>query len=508
MAIAEPPIRSDVESDGDLVADFAESFCRITKGWRRGQLVKLEPFQLQILWELFELDPDTGRRRYRKALVGLPRKNAKSFLGSALALYLLTADGEPGAEVYSCAGDKEQAKIVFGQAKEMAEMDPDLNRRTHRYRDAIEDRPSGSVYKAVSAEAYTKEGLNPHGVIFDELHVQPNRELWDVMTLGSGTREQPLVVALTTAGFDKATICYELYDYGRKIKSGELQDPAFYFCWYEPSDEKADHRDPKVWRECNPALGSFLRETDLVDALLAPENVFRRYRLNQWTASQAAWLPPGAWDACKHPEFELDPELPVCVGIDIGMYHDAAAVVIAQRQPERMVLRCRIWENPHQVGSSEFLSYQLDVAEVREYLREIYQRFPAPASELEGKPRHGPEFSYDPAYFSESVQTLEEEGLAFTKFPQNESRMVPASQDFYSQIVEGKIVHDGDLTLARHIGGAVAKQTDRGWRLGRPRGKRIANDGAIAGAMAVHRALQPAPVMKRSAYEDHGLTSV
>lgn len=507
MAVANPP-RSEFLTDGDLVAEFIESHCRITKGPRRGELVDLMAWELDLLDELFEIDPSTGLRRYRRGLLGMPRKNGKSLLDSGFCLYMLTSDGEQGAEVYSCAGDKDQAKIVFGEAKQHVELDPELSQRLKIYRDVIEDPQTGSIYKALSAEAYTKEGLNPSAVAFDELHVQPNRELWDVMTLGSGTREQPMVLATTTAGFDKESICYELYSLGKKIQAGEAEGRSFFFRWWEPSNPKADHRDRAVWRECNPALGAHLRETDMEDALQAPENVFRRYRLNQWVDWNTSWLPGDAWGKCFDPILDLDPTLPVRVAIDLSQYHDAAAVGLAQAQGELIVTRARIWENPFEPGTDEFLAYQVPVADLRNYLRHVAERFPqAAAIDEHGRGIPGPEFAFDPWGMAESADMLEQEKLNMLKFPQNESRMVPASSDFYSAIMEGRIRHDGDAVLARHVNAAVAKPTDRGWRLARPKGKRVAMDGAIALGIAVHRALQPSPKPRRSAYEDRGLTT-
>jgi phage terminase large subunit-like protein len=493
-----------------MVAGFTEDHCRNHKGPQAGELVRLMPWELELLDDLFEINPETGLRRYRRALIGIPRKNGKSLLCSAIALYLLTSDGEKGAEVYSCAGDKDQARIVFGEAKRHVESDPELSAQLKVYKDVIYDPGTGSLYKCMSAEAYTKEGLNPSGVIFDEVHVQPNRELYDVMTQGSGARTQPLVVGVTTAGYDKDSLCYQLYDHGKAIQEGREVDPGFFFRWWEPSSPKADHRDPAVWRKCNPALGAHLRESDMVDALQAPENVFRRYRLNQWVDWNTSWLPPDAWENCEAAELGFDPALPVRVAIDLSQYHDAAAVAIAQNQAahDRIVVRSRIWENPYQVGTDEFLSYQVPVADLRNYLREIAERFPLPAAiDEHGRGIPGPEFAFDPWGMAESADILEQEKLNMLKFPQNESRMVPASSDFYTAVMEKRIAHDGDEVLARHVNAAVAKPTDRGWRLARPKGKRVAMDGAIAAGIAVHRALMPSPKPRRSAYEDRGLTS-
>lgn len=510
-------------SDGGFVADFFESFCRHTEGEHEGELIRLEPFQRKLLEDLFELRPN-GLRRYRKALVGMPRKNAKSTIGSGLALFGLVADNEPGAQVFSCAGDKDQAKVVFGSAKRMVEKEPELASILKTYRDVIEYPVTGSVYRALSAEAYTKEGLNPSMVIFDEVHVQPSRELWDVMNLGSGTRRQPLIVGITTAGFDPDTICGELYRYGKKVESGEISDPAFFFRWWEPADPKCDWRDPAVWAQVNPALGKFLYIEALEEASRQfPENVFRRYHLNQWTATAEAWLPFGAWGACEDKSLGLDPSLPLKVAIDLGLRHDSSAVLAAQVRDERVVLRARVWENPYSPDDRRHGDWKLDIAQVEEYLRQLFLKYPAPACEIDGKVKRGPEYCYDPAFFERSAQLLEAKGaglegaaadpfsagLAMVEFPQTDSRMIPASQQFYQQIIEKKVAHDGDPALARHIGNVTAEQKPRGaWRMSKPKGSKKKIDAAIAAAIAVYRAQEPAPKVKRSAYATHRLVTV
>ncbi len=491
-------------SDGPDVIDFIQGFCRGTKGDRAGQLIVLDQWQRDPITDLMALRPD-GLRKHRTALIGMPRKNGKSTLCSGLALYLLVMDGEPGAEVYSCAGDKEQARIVFGEAKKMVEADEQLSTLLTTYRDAIEFKRAGAVYRVLSAESYTKEGLNPSGVIFDELHVQPNRELWDVMNLGSGTRRQPLRVAITTAGYDLETICGEQYQYGKKVQAGEIDDPTFFFRWYEPSRSDCDWRDPNIWAESNPALGNFLfLEALEEDSRKVPENIFRRYHLNQWTSTETAWLPFGAWAACKEDSLELDTSLPIHVGIDIALYNDSTAVVVAQRKADRIVVRARVWENPYPEGHHQHDDWELNIFEVEEYLRELRAKYPHPACEIDDELKPGPEFNYDPAYFHRSAAVLEGEGLAMVKYPQHDSLMVPASQGLYQLIVERRLAHDGNPTLARHIGNAVADQKPRGWRLTKPKGSRRKIDAAIACAIATYRA-QIAPVVEQSIYERRDL---
>ncbi len=283
------------------VAGWIERNCAHVKGQWAGQKLVLEPWQRnEVICPLFgTLNPD-GTRRYRTALIGIPRKNGKSTLGAAMALRLLFRDGERGAEVYSCAGDRDQAAIVFEIARGMVEANAGMSAIAKVYRRAIVVPRTGSTYKVLSADSFTKHGLSPHGVIFDELHVQPSRELWDVMTTGQGARRQPLTVAITTAGYDRESICWEQFDYGRRVASGTVDDPTFFFRWWG-APEDVEWADERVWEEAQPNLGvsvsrEFMRaECRQAKAQPARQNTFRRLYLNQWTQQlldESGWTRP------------------------------------------------------------------------------------------------------------------------------------------------------------------------------------------------------------------------
>lgn len=415
----------------------------------------------------------------------MPRKNGKSTLGAALALYALVGMGEEGAQVYSCAGDRTQASIVFNEAKRMVQAEPQLASVIRVQRWHLEG-PRNSIYRVLAADAKLQQGLNPSFVIFDEVHVQPNRDLWDAMVLGMGARARPMIVGITTAGYDEGSLAFDLYTRGR---AGE-----FYFWWREPASIGADWRDPKVWAEANPALGDFLfLEALTEDVRITPESQFRRYHLNQWVNSETAWLPHGAWGDAS--DRELDPKLPVCVGIDLGTRDDSTAVVTAQRQADGVtVLRARFWQNPYPVGHSLRDEWEFDVETVVAYLRELRTKFPAAAVRIDDRTIPGPAFCYDPWGFAIPAQKLRLEGLAMIDVPQTDQRMVPAARTFYDLIVEGRIAHDGDATLAAHLRNVTPlERGDRGWRLTKPRGSSRKIDGAIAATMAVFQAQAPVP---------------
>lgn len=276
-----------------------------TKGPFAQQSFNLRPWQVKILKQLFTTQKD-GRRRYRTCLLMLPRKNGKTELAAALAIYFLLFDGEIGGEVYSAASDKDQAALVFNVAAQMIRNDAELDAQCEIIdsQKRIVHRRSGSFYRAISAEAYSKHGFNASVVIYDELHAAQTRELWDVLSTSQGARAQPMMIAITTAGYDRHSILWELYTHAKKVLERPTIDPTFLPILYEaPID--ADWTDEKVWKQANPALGDFrsLEEMRIAAArakeIPAQENTFRRLYLDQWTEQAARWIQMAAWDACN-----------------------------------------------------------------------------------------------------------------------------------------------------------------------------------------------------------------
>lgn len=329
--------RASLKKSGNNKGELAVQFFRAlrhTKGRWAGRPFDLLPWQEKIIRDLFgTLRPD-GKRQYRTAYIEVPRKAGKSTLASGIALYLLF-EGEPGAEVYSAAADRDQASIVFEQAKQMVLNSPELAKYSEIYKRAIVVPRLGATYKVLSADAPTKHGLNAHGIIFDELHVQPNRELWDVLTTSTGAREQPLVVAITTAGYDRNSICWEQHEYALKVRDGIIEDPTFYPVIFA-ADEDDDWTDPATWRKANPSLGItvqedyYRQECDKARQIPGYQNTFRRLLLNQWTAQESRWLDMAAWDASAGLVVPEKLKGRDCYGgIDLSTTTDLTAVVLA-----------------------------------------------------------------------------------------------------------------------------------------------------------------------------------
>jgi len=457
-------------TDGIDAVEFAREHFVVTKGVRAGEPLDFLPWQRWLLASLLERretpEGKAGRLRYRRALIGLPRKQGKSLIGSTLGIYGMVA-GEAGAEVYAVAADRQQARIIFNEAKQQVLMSPMLMQECKVYRDALEMPRFGSIFRVLSSDVKGQAGLNPSLVLFDELWTQSTDDLWDQLTLGSGARVEPLVVAITTAGYDLETTAGRLYQRGKRIASGEEVDDTFGMWWWEsPAD--CDIHDRKAWKISNPNIEPGLMDLDDMEVASrqSAENSFRRWRLNQWARTSAeSWLPAGAWDQCAS-DLNLDPDLPVWVGIDMAMKHDSIAVVTCQPQGDRIVMRSKIWR-PADDG--------VDVAGVEAYLRDLHLQFQVR------------EFVFDPAYFLRSAEALSDDGLPMVEFPQSGARMVPACGNAYELIVAGRVAHDGSPTFTDHVLSAAQRMSDSGWRLSKGKSKRKI-DACIAMVMALDRA--------------------
>ena len=285
---------------------FFRRFLRHSKGQWAGKPFELLDWQwAEVVAPLFGWKRKDGTRRFRRGYIEVPKKNGKSTLFAGLSLYMLACDNEPGAEIYSAAVDRDQASIVYNEAANMVESSPHLSSRLSVIRSTkrIVDHRSRSFYRALSADVPAKEGLNAHAVLIDELHAQKTRDLWDTLRYAGASRRQPLHLSITTAGFDRHSICWEQHDYALKVLDGTVQDVAF-FAYIAAAADEDDWTDPEVWRKANPSFGvtidaeQFAEDCREAQESPAKENSFRRYRLNQWTEQDVRWLSMEKWDAC------------------------------------------------------------------------------------------------------------------------------------------------------------------------------------------------------------------
>lgn len=501
--------------EGDLLADFIAEHGRITEdsfAGPAGNLIAPRSWQREAIRHIFARHPVTGRRLHRLAIYSTPRKNGKTSIGAPIGLGQLTC-GDVGGQVILAANDKDQARILFRHAKEMVTLDPELSEEIKPYRDALEHLPTGSVLRAISAEAYTKEGLSPTLVLYDELHGAPTRDLFDVLQLAMGARIDPLMLILSTAGVmstrtEDESILYQLYQHGLSVIRGEVEDPTFAMVWWG-ADEADDHLDEAVWAKANPGLGDILDIEDLRSKVrITPEAEFRTKRLNIFTPVADFWIPAGAWEKCQEgepderdPWHDLNPKLPVAVGIDVAIVHDASAVVVAQRSGDTVTVRGRYWMNPHPPDTRAHADWRMPLDEITEVLRYLRKRFPASAARVDGMPVPGPAYVYDRYGLASTELTLEaERGYALIPIAQQGGWMVEASRRFYEAVLDGRIAHDGDPTLTAHLRNVVPRQVaESGWRLEKAsRTKKI--DAAVAAVMAVSQALEEPPKKRFAAF--------
>lgn len=432
-------------------------------------------WQKQLTNHLFAVGAN-GKFKHKVGLIGLPRKNGKSAWLSAVALESLVL-GAQGGEIYSCAAEKEQAKIVFNTAKEMIRLQPELSDFLQVFKDAIYNPKTGSVYRALSAEAFTKEGLSPTLVAFDELHAQPNRELFDVMSLAMGARVEPMLIAITTAGVrtdttGKDSICFSLYEYGKRVATGEVDDPSFFFAWWEADSDK-DYRDQDSWKQANPGFDDIVAADDFASAIKrTPETEFKTKRLNIWSSTSDAWLPHGSWETLES-KFEIPDGEQVVLGFDGSFNGDCTAIVAITIDEIPHIQPVAVWEKPDEAAAD----WQVPVLEVEDSLRDACKKWQVQ------------EIACDPYRWARTFQVLEDEGLPVVTFPQTASRMTPATTRFFEAVVNKQITHNGDPQLARHIGNATLRVDQRGSRLAKEkRGSSKRIDLAVASVMALERA--------------------
>ena len=479
------PVKAIARGDGRVAAEFAEIFGSVGKdgvAGKAGEALRLRDWQKSLLENLYARDENDGLLA-QTALIGMPRKNGKSALSSAaIGLYSLIAEGVNGGEVIAVAAEKDQARIVFGEAKRMVESS-ELSELVTIYKDSLFVPATNSVFKVVSAEAYSKEGLNPSRVIMDELHAHKNRELFDVFSLAMGNRGKiAQLVAITTAGVKsdstgQDSIAYELYQYGQKVARGEIIDPAFFMAWWE-APQDSDHRIPENWRLANPGFDDIVSAEDFVSAVRrTPEAEFRTKRLNQWVSSQISWLPTGTWDDLADLR-ELDPDAEYMVGFDGSFSGDTTVLVgctIPKEDETPYVFLIKAWEKDERIHDD---SWRVEIQEVENAIADFCSRF---------KVR---EVACDPFRWQRSMEILADKGIPIVEYPSTSARrMVTSCAKFFDAVLDKKMVHDGNPLLARHLSNAVVKSDNLGVRIvkeNRASSRRI--DAAVAAVIAFDRA--------------------
>jgi phage terminase large subunit-like protein len=491
---------------------FFPRFLRHIKGQWSGQPFDLEPWQKEIIRAVFGWKRPDGTRRYRTVYIEIPRKNGKSAICAGLALFLLFADNEPGAEIYSAAGDREQAAIVFDVAKEMREASSALVSRSEAYRRSI-------VFPSLSADAPTKHGLNAHGILFDELHVQPDRELWDTLTTSMGARRQPLTIAVTTAGYDRNSICWEQHDYALKVKKGIIQDPSFLPVIYA-ADEEDDWTSPETWKKANPNMGVSVSESYLdqeckrAQEVAAYENTFKRLHLNLWTKQSKRWLVIEKWDASGDAGGRIDEDdlagMPCYAALDLATTTDIAAFVLVFQVEGAFKVLCRFFvpedtidERSRQASDMYRLWAKQGFITATEGdqidYRTIYTQIKADAERFEIK-----ELAFDRWGATQMVQDLTADGLKVVPIGQGFASMSAPTKELIRLVLSKKIHHGGHPVL-RWMADNMACKQDAAGNIKPDKEKSTEKiDGMVALVMALARIIVTPEGGDRSVYEDRG----
>ncbi len=522
MTVKQPRKKKPVAKDHRIVRFFGEHL-RHTKGEWSGSEFVLAEWQRQFLNELFGTVRKDNLRQYRTAYLEVPRKNGKSTLAAGIALFLLCLDREEGAEIYSAASDKDQASIVFDQACQMIEENPSLGSQLRIYRNkTIEHKNSNSFYRSLSSDAFTKHGLNAHGVIFDEVHAQPNRELWDVLTTSTGARRQPMTLALTTAGHDRQSLCWELRQYAEGVNDKLIHDPTFYSRIYTST---GDWKSESTWKEANPNYGVTVKkdyfEKAVAEASANPsrENAFRRLHLNQWTSQETRWISLERWDACSRDFPDLSGRM-AFGGLDLSSTLDLTAFVLlfppvepnepywilptffapadAARERERNNKhRLDDWERQGLIITTPGRS--LDYRAVTAVIESMAQKYNIQEIAVD---------RWNINQISKDLETLGKNNGRpdwLVGFGQGFAAMTAPSKELEVLVLSEKIAHDGNPVL-RWMFSNVQVERDNAGNIKMHKGRAVEKiDGIVATIMALGRA-QVSSLSATNIYDTQGIT--
>lgn len=509
------------QSRAERAVKFIENL-RHTKGKWAGMRFWLLPWQEQIIRDIFGIVDDYGNRQFRTAFIEIGKKNGKSELAAAVALYLLYADNEPSAEVYGAAADRGQASIVFDVANQMVKMTPALMKRSKIMSAGkrIVNYNNQGFYQVLSAEVGTKHGLNVSGLVLDEVHAQKTRTLYDVLTKGSGdAREQPLFFLITTAGTERESICYELHTKAKDILDGRKIDPTFYPVVFGLTDED-DWHDEANWYKANPSLGQTIQIERVRDAYKealqnpAEENVFKQLRLNMWVSSLTRFIPEQIFDKGNTP-IDMDSLLGrKCYGgLDLASTGDITALVLVfppESEGEQYVLLPFFWIPEDTIPLRvKRASVPYDVWKAQGYMMategnvvnyDFIEKFIVDL----GTKYNIREIAIDRWQATMLTQHLMDDGFTMVPFGQGFKDMSPATKEFYKLLMEGRIQHGGNPIL-RWMSGNVVVETDAAENIKVTKAKSAEKvDGIVASIMAVDRAVRNLGATE-SIYDTRGL---
>jgi phage terminase large subunit-like protein len=519
------PMPPRFASYGPEVCAWIEKHCVFPADQWLGRPFRLLPWQREWINELYAVN-DGGELQYRWALLGIPKKEGKTTLAAALALYHVFGDPDELDPHAVCAATADsQADLVFGAAARMVEYSPTLSRVAAVKSKTIEEKRGPGILRRIAASKGVNDGKNISMAVLDELH-EWDEINWTIITNGTVGRRRAQIIQITTAGYDLETICGSEYLKGVAIAEGRIVNPTYLFRWYA-APERMDYRDPETWRLAHPGYDIVVSEAALRDkAENTKESPFRRYFLNQWRQTEQAWLGDGMWDECADTDVTLVDGAPTWIGWDASSKRDSTAIAAVQwdgdyeelieavasardeyssRQDDdgeeedtdstaaiqrlmslltmRLLVEGRVWDKPIDPETGKPIEeWHVPVGEVETHVRKLGERFDVR------------EIAYDPMFITWSALGFEAQGMPMTEWPQTDARMVPATGALYDMIRLRRLAHNPDdeqaAAFARHIASCVAVTTRGGGeRLAKGKAKKPMDFG-IALSMAVYRALR------------------
>ncbi|MEN6486354.1 MAG: terminase TerL endonuclease subunit [Syntrophobacteraceae bacterium] len=511
----------DVEA-GQRAIDFIQECCTHVRGPKKGQPFKLELWQQAIVGHLYGWKDERGLRRFAELFLFVPRKNGKSLLGSSLAIHELVCGDPNTPEIFVAAADREQARQLFDTSKIQIEQEPELGARLRIFKNDVKYPARNGFFKVISSEAGTKHGANLSAFFADEIHTWPDAELFDVCVTSTGARLNPLVVSMTTSGYDRQSFAYLKYTYAQKVRDGIVEDPAFFPAIYE-ADPAADWKDPETWASCNPNLGESIsleyleRECKRAIEVPAYEQVFKRLHLNIWTESETRWLSMDAWNACNGPVDVDGLKKRVCyAGLDLSSTTDLSCIAYVFPPGEegdcfRVILRAWCPEEGIQRRSKrDRAPYDLWVRQghlVATHGAVIDYGFIRSQILRDAEFFDLREIAFDPWNATQLVTELQEQdGLTVVSFRQGMKTMAPACRELEAKVLARKIAHGGNPLLAWAMSNVVVK-FDAAGNFMMDKGKSTERiDPAVALAMGLDRACRHHDTS--SVYSTRGLRSL
>lgn len=491
------------ETEAERPVRFIESFCRHAKGEWANKPLLLEPWQKWLLTTIFGWQRADDTRRFRLVFVLVARKNAKSTLSTGVGLYTLVADREYGAEIYSAATTRDQAKIVFDDACQMVRVSPKLTEIVTTVKNNLSVAKTYSKFQPLSSDYNSLDGLNVHCAIIDELHAHKDRGLFDVVDTATGARRQPLVWCITTAGVAwPDSICIELQSYGEKVLKGVVEDETYFPAIYT-IDKDDDWKDSKVWVKANPNLGVSVKMDDLERkfkrALETPssQNNFKTKHLDVWTNQVASWIPVETWDDCEAHYLPSDLEGRRCyAGLDLANTTDVAALsLVFPMDDETYRILQYYWvprDNAELRTRRDQVNYMpwvqggyvegtpgnvIDYDTIRKRVNDLHTRY------------NIVELAIDRWNATQLATQLQGDGLTVVMFGQGFASMSGPMKELEALILSRRIQHNG-CPVTRWMMGNVSAKTDAAGNVKPDKATSAEKiDGVVALIMAVGRAM-------------------